>query len=221
VTIARILRELEERAWIERSERGYEVTPEGEWVCDEFTRLLDEVKAERRLREPLEWMPSDLLTFDVRCLRDADVVTLDGSDMTTYVRRVREFHRSGDRIRGIAREWAPEAIENQWELTVNGDSRIEMVVIPKVVSGIRDHPPASRRFRELLEEENAEYFVTDDIPISVGIVDDTVGINLTDEDGVVKAGLMTDDETVYEWAVDLFEIRREDARPVTPDEITP
>jgi len=31
--------------------------------------------------------------------------------------------------------------------------------------------------------------------------------------------LLTDDETVYEWAIDLFETCHERASPVTPDEV--
>lgn len=220
VTIARILRELEDRKWIERSGRLYEVTPLGEWVCDEFTRLMAALEAEHRLREPLQWVPSDVVTFDVRCLRDAELCILDGSDATALVRRIVEFHRSGERVRGVARETAPVLIENHWELTVHGDTRIELVLTPAVLDAIEDHPPTARKFCELLEAENACYSIYEDIPISVGIVDGAVGINLTDERGVLKGGLVTTDETVHEWAVDLFETCRDEARPVNADAIT-
>lgn len=102
VTVARILRELEARGWIEHSGNEYAVTPRGEWVCEEVTRLIEEMEAEQRLREPLQWFPSDLLTFDVQCLRDAELILLDGSDTTAVVRRIVEFHRSGERVRGIS-----------------------------------------------------------------------------------------------------------------------
>lgn len=220
VTTARILRELEERNWIERSGQAYEVTPLGEWICDEFTGLLDELEATRRLREALRWFPADLLSFDVRCLRDAEVLLLDGSDTTALIRRIVEFHRSGEWVRGLARAAAPVFIENQWELTVHGDTRLDLVLTPEAIDVIRNHPISAQQFREMLAEENASYAVYEEIPISVGIVDDTVGINLTDEQGVLKGGLVTDDESVHAWAVDLFETCREEARPVDPDTIT-
>lgn len=219
VTITRILRELDEYDWIEGSGPEYAVTPLGEWIHDEFTRLLDEVEAERHLREPLQWMPSDLLTFDVRCLRDAEVVLLDGSDGTAFVRRVIEFHRSGDRVRGVARMGAPELLENHWELTVHGDTRLEMVLTPRVLDIPLDNPTSARQLGEMLEEEHVQLSVYEGVPMSVGIVDGTVGINLTDDQGVVKGGIVSENETVYEWAVDLFETCREAARPLTPDEI--
>lgn len=88
------------------------------------------------------------------------------------------------------------------------------MITSDIVDAIRTHPPTARRFRETLEEEHVQYFVSDDIPISVGIVDDAVGINLIDEQGVLKGGVKTDNETVHAWAVDRFKNCRENARPV-------
>lgn len=220
VTTARILREFEERDWITRSGQACTITPTGEWVCDEFTRLLDEMEAERRLREPLQWLSSDLLTFDVRRLRDAEVVVLQESDATAIIRRTLEFRRSSDRIRGVTRMVAPVFIENDWESTVHGDTRLEQVITPDVLDAVRNHPTSAKQLRDMLDEADVHVSVYEDIPISVGIYDDAVGIDLTDEEGIVKAGLVTEDETVREWAVDLFETCRDEARPVDPDEIT-
>jgi predicted transcriptional regulator len=220
VTITRILRELEDRDWITRSGREYEVTPLGEWVHDEFVRLVDEMEAERRLHEPLQWFPSELLTFDVRCLRDAELVILDGGDATVFIRRVLEFHRSGDHVRGVATVVAPVFVENHWESTVHGETRLKMVITPEVLEIVLNHPTSARQFREMLAEEDTRFYTYEDVPMSVGIVDGTVGINLTDEQGVIKGGIVSDNAAVYEWAVDLFETCREEARPVTREELT-
>ncbi len=219
VTVARVLRELEARNWIEHADGEYAVTPVGEWVYDEFVHLVDEMEAERRLREAMQWFPFDLLTFDVRCLRDAEVILLDGSDATALIRRTVKFHRSGERVRGVARGVAPVFIDNQWELTVHGDTQVELVLTPETLDVIQAHPRSAQQFQEMLDEENARYSVCEDIPISIGIVDGTVGINLTDEQGVLKGGLVTDAEAVYRWAVDLFETCRDKSRPVNPEEI--
>lgn len=220
VTTARILRELEEYGWIRRSGQECTISPTGEWVCDEFVGLLDEIKAERRLRESLQWMPPDLLTFDVRRLRDAEVIVLEASDATAIIRRVLDFRRSSDRIRGVTRIVAPVFIETDWESTVHGDTHLEQVITPDVLDVIRNHSTSATQLREMLDEPEVHVSVCENIPISVGIYDGTVGIDLTDEKGVVKAGLVTEDHTVYEWAVDLFETCRADARSVDPDEIT-
>jgi predicted transcriptional regulator len=219
VTIARILRELEARDWIEHTGQTYRVTPLGDWVCDEFTRLLDELAAEHRLREVVEWLPTDLLPFDIRCLRDAEIIIQEESDTTALIRRIVDFHRSGERVRGVARGAAPVFIENHWELSVQGNTRVELVLTPEALDAILNHPTSAQQFQEMLMAENADYSVYDDIPISVGIVDGFVGINLTDEQGVLKGGLVSENETVYEWAVDLFETCRGKTRPLDPDTV--
>ncbi len=220
VTIARILRELEERNWIENSGQAYAVTPLGDWICKEFTRLLDEVEAEHRVRRALQWVPSDLLTFDVQCLRDAETVLLEGSDPTAVVRRFVEFHHDSERAWGCTRCVAPPLIETHWELTVYGDTRVKQVLTPKALDTVLNHSTAKQQLYQMLEEANARYFVSEDIPISVGIVDDAVAINLTDEQGVQKGVLITEDESVHAWAVNLFETYRDKARPVEADAIT-
>lgn len=220
VTTARILRELEDRNWITRSGQDCVITSTGAWVFDEFSSVLDEVEAERRLREPLQWLPADLFSFDVRRLRDAEVVVLEESDATAIIRRILEFRRSSDQIQGMTRTVAPVFIEADWKSTVRGDTRLEQVVTPGVLEAIRNHPPSAKRVREMLDESDVDILVLGDIPISVGIYDGTVGIDLTDDGGIVKAGLVTDDEVVREWAIDRFERCLDEARLVSPDDIT-
>ena len=215
VTVARILRELEERSWIEHRGQEYTVTPLGEWVCDEFVQLAERMETEQRLRPPLQWFPDELLTFDVRSLHDAEVVRVDESDATSIIRQILEFHRAADRLRGVARMVAPVFVENHWELTVEGDTRFEMVVTPEVIDVIRDHPRSARQFGQMLDEPDVDVSVYEDVPLSVGIVDGAVGINLTDEQGVIKGALRTEDDTVLKWALDLFARCRRAARPVS------
>lgn len=220
VTIARILRELEARNWIENSGQAYAVTPVGDWICTEFIRLVDEVEAEHRVRRALQWVPSDLLTFDIQCLRNAETVLLKRNDPTAAVRRLVEFHQDSKRALGCTRCVAPPLIETHWELTVNGDTRVRQVLTPKALDTVLNHSTAKHQLYQMLEEANAHYSVSEDIPISVGIVDDAVAINLTDEQGVQKGMLITEDETAHAWALDLFETYRDKARPVEADMVT-
>jgi len=221
VTIGRTLRDLEEKNWIEQQGRTYTSTPLGEWVVEDMMHLIDEIEAERRLREPLEWLPIEHLTFDIRRLRDAEILLLDGSDASAVFRRIFEFHNSGDWIRGIARDAAPEFVENHWRNTVHGNTKLEMIMTPEIVDAIRNHPDAVRQLREMIELAETDFYVHDQIPFSVGIVDGEVGINLIDEQGALKGGLVTDDEAIHEWAVDRYESFREEASPLDRSAITP
>ncbi|MDX1746271.1 MAG: hypothetical protein R3324_10065 [Halobacteriales archaeon] len=215
-TITRVLRGLEERNWITSVGQEYAATPLGEWVYGEFTRLVDELEAERRLREPLQWIPSDQITFDVRHLRDAELLLVDEADPTDFLRRVRDFQRSGETIRGVTRGVSPELVESQWEMAVHGEARVDFVITPEVLDVVLDNPTASQQFREMLEEPTVRFTVCEGLPMSIVIVDDRVGINLADEQGVLKGGLVSEDDTVLEWALDLFERCQNNGRTVDP-----
>lgn len=219
VTVARILRELEARGWVERSGRTYAVTPLGEWVCEAFARLVGEVAAAHRLRRPLQWLPFDLLTFDVRRLRDAEIVLLDGTDVTALVRRLLELLGSSERVRSVARGTAPVFVETQWELTVRGETELDLVLTPAALAVVRNHPTTARQFREMLAEETVRCSVCEDVPVSVVVADGAVGITLTDDQGVLRGGLVTEDDVVRAWAVDRFETCRDSASTLDPDAV--
>ncbi|OYR40678.1 MULTISPECIES: winged helix-turn-helix domain-containing protein [unclassified Halorubrum] len=218
VTVARILRELEGRGWIERSEREYTTTPLGCWVCERFKDLVGDFEAERRLREPLQWLSSEVVTFDVRRLRNAEVVLVDGSDATVLLRELAAFHRAGERIRAVTCASAPRIVENLRDVVVDG-TRLELVVTPAVVDAARSHPPTAQRVNELLAHANADLYVCEEVPIAVWIVDDTVRIDLTDDRNVLRGALVTDDEAVYAWAIDIFETCLREATPLAPEEV--
>lgn len=220
VTLGRILREFENRRWIVRRGQEYQLTPLGDWIYDEFTDVVEELKAEHRLRKAVRWLPSELVTFDIRCLRDAEAILLDGADTTKLERRILEFHRSGEWVRGFGHGGSPRAVKNHWELAMHKGTRIEMVLTPDTFYALRNDPSSVQRIRELVELEHVHYFVCEDIPLTAGIVDGTVGITLMDERGIPQAGLASDNETVHEWAVDLFETYREKADPFEPDMLT-
>jgi predicted transcriptional regulator len=220
VTVARILRELEERGWVERTGREYAATPLGCWVCERFTELRRDFEAGCRLREPLQWLPSDVVTFDIRRLRDAEVRLADGSDATALVRELVSFHRSGDRIRAAARASAPRVVENLREVVVDRGARLELVSTPAVVDAVRNHAPSARCARDLVDHPNADWSICETVPIAVCVVDDTVRINLTDEQGVLRGALVTDDQVVHAWAVDVFETCRQEASPLDVDAVT-
>ncbi|WP_411966879.1 helix-turn-helix transcriptional regulator [Haloferax sp. YSSS75] len=213
-TITRVLRGLEERNWITSVGQEFEATPLGEWIYEEFTRLVGELEAERRLREPMQWLPSEQITFDAQHLRDAEILLVEETDVTGFFRRVREFQSSGDNIRGVTRGVSPDMVENQWELTVHGDAHVDFVISPAVLDVVLEHSIASRQFSEMLDQPNVRFTVCEEIPMSVAIVDGKVGINLTDEKGVLKGGLICENDVVREWAIDLFEGCRENGTTV-------
>jgi predicted transcriptional regulator len=81
-------------------------------------------------------------------------------------------------------------------------------------------PSLRRKLRDILASESAEIRVTDaEVPLAVEITDDRAHLLLRDEEGIVRASLDTDDETVRSWAEDIHERYWADARPLDPVDV--
>ena len=78
-TLGRILRDFEERSWVERRGGEYTATATGRLVSRGFTDLLDILATERELRGVVEYLPAEELTFDLRHLSDATVTVPSGT----------------------------------------------------------------------------------------------------------------------------------------------
>lgn len=220
VTLTRILRDLEERGWIERDGQAYRRTPLGDWVTTEFTDLLDEVKAERQLREVVQWFPSDHLTFDPRCLVDAEMALRSRTDMTGLVRHLASAYHAADHIRMVASQISPTLLDPLLETTVHGDKGVEAVITRRLHDTMLADTAMEPMFVEMLASDNARIFTRDEIPLQVALVDDATIIALTDDRDTLQAVVQSENEDLHVWAIDTFETCRETADPVAIETVT-
>jgi DNA-binding HxlR family transcriptional regulator len=73
-TLRRILNELTERGWVERTVDGdYVATAKGEHVIAAFTPLVGAMQTVRRLGEAVAWLPTEELTIGLHHFSDATV----------------------------------------------------------------------------------------------------------------------------------------------------
>jgi hypothetical protein len=72
-TMGRILADFEERRWIARDGRTYELTRLGEFVADRFLDFRGAMKTERKLRDVVPWLPREMEGFTVDMFDDAVV----------------------------------------------------------------------------------------------------------------------------------------------------
>ncbi|WP_096391425.1 hypothetical protein [Halopenitus persicus] len=76
VTLSRILRDLEDRKWIERNDGEYSPTPRGEIVTREVAQLFANLEALDGLEAALLWLPVELFDFDLARERDNRSLTV-------------------------------------------------------------------------------------------------------------------------------------------------
>lgn len=218
VTLGRVLRELDERNWIVRSGRRYEVTPLGELVISEFADLLGTMETEVRLRDVMPWFPADGLAFDLRCLRDAEVVVPTPDDLTAHVQRAAECYLAAERARVLSYQVGLPVLEAIREAVVENDLRFEAVLTPDLVETLMDDPETASLSLDVLTAPAVDIHLHEEVPSCVFVTDDTVGIALSDDEGILRALVVTEHETVYDWAVTAFDECLQEATPV-PSEV--
>ncbi|WP_255171524.1 helix-turn-helix transcriptional regulator [Natrononativus amylolyticus] len=218
VTLARILSDLESRHWVERSGHTWAATPLGVWVSEEFNGLLETIAEERRLRAIVPWFPADRVPFDVRSLREATIVVPTRNDITAHVQRSAICLRTARRVRVLSAQTAPSFIEATRDAAADHAQRFEGVLTRDLVDRILTDPAVAPLFLELLEASRVDVYTHGaDPPVTFFIADETVGLSLTDEDGVMRAIVLSEDDVIYDWAARTFRRYRTRAEAITPE----
>jgi hypothetical protein len=90
-TLGRILGGFEDRAWVRKNGKTYELTRFGELVATDFAQLMDTAEAVQRLRSLEPSLPLDDLDFDIRLLTQGTITTPRPTDASAHFRREREL----------------------------------------------------------------------------------------------------------------------------------
>ncbi|WP_224448612.1 helix-turn-helix transcriptional regulator [Haloprofundus salilacus] len=201
-TLARILRDFEERHWVERRGTQYEATPSGAFVASSFTDLLANVETEVRLREVVQWLPIAHLDVSFEQFADARITRPTQTTPSGPLKRALELSANADRQLIVSYVLNHEMLETLHGAAVEGTQSLRGVLTRETVELLRRDPTSWRRFRELLDSENVDLRLADEsIPFAMGIADETVYFFLRDDEGLLRALLESTDDDVREWAV--------------------
>ncbi|WP_306059093.1 helix-turn-helix transcriptional regulator [Natronococcus wangiae] len=219
-TMGRILGAFEDRRWVVRDGRTYELTPLGEFVAERFTDLREAMEMEQKLRDVWQWLPREMDEFTVDLFADA-VVSYPGPGYPYEpVERLTQLIEDTGRLRGFD-SIVFKSINNEAVCRAVLDGmELEYVYSPTALEATVAWNP--ERVTEAAARENCTVFVHDDLPdgdrCGLGIVDDRAGICCHDaETGALTAVIDTGAPKAREWAVSVFERYRREAKPIEPD----
>lgn len=214
VTAGRIIADLEERGWIDRTGTAYEATMTGRYVATEFTRLMANLEAYADLPPVVSWLPDGQPTFDLCLLEDATVTTADEGDLIAPIRRALALIDRADRLVAVANGASSEFVEAMRDAVESGQTHT-LLGPPEMVEAIRSDPDQRADMRAILESGRGtllQYEDDSELPV-MQIGDDSVALCSGDHRAMVE----TDDETIYEWATGYFDSLRRHATPVPVD----
>jgi len=226
-TLDRIVNELEERGWAERTADGeYVATPSGRHLVEAFQPFLSSVAAIDRLGDAIAWLPVDELDVGLDHFADAEVRRPLGGDPVETVDYMAELVSEADRFRALTDLVPPAPLEAAiYEGVTAGRLESAGVVTPLFVEYMRNDPDRRERWREMLASGSDLALIdAESVPCNCWIADETVllkksGQGSTDESYGVP--IVSTDATVREWAHDLVDRYRDRADPVDAEAFVP
>lgn len=222
---------LVERGWIEDvserrgSESRYVITPKGRLIYEEMESLFD-------LFDLLEDIPSELEPFlkvvtkaDVEMerevlkeLTDAEIYTKSPTGLDETTMKGLQFVSKGSYHRGISWIASGDYVDYYLMFLKEQDNEAEFIFTQEVLEGLVENH--AEKWGEVLETGNVTLFECDVFPLGLTIVEQGVAWGYFEpERGAHEYELITESETVREWAVDVFEEYKERGRNVTDEQL--
>lgn len=224
VTVNRILDDIEDRGWIVRENGRCEATAQGEFVAEEFTRLLANMDVANELNGAIAWLPTDEFEFDLAHLQDSEIIhTSSWEEHTATIGRITDLVYRTTRIWGTAVGFSHEVVDAIREVTADGDASFEVVINEPTLEMIRNDEGLRTRFHDVLETGNATMALyTGETPLDmVMLFDDTAMVCGHVDDGPPPGTLQTDDETVRSWAQSYYESALKESHSIDADALVP
>jgi predicted transcriptional regulator len=219
-TLGRILRDLSERQWVRTDGERYHATGTGRLVATGITDLRERLVTEAKLRDIIEWFPSDAVDVGLNHFADARITMPTQTRPNAPIKRMVELLGETDRARLLSHAFNEQKLRVVHDRTVSGDLTTRGVFGKEAIEAIT----ATADLRDLLADtvasEAAEIrVVTEEIPVAIELTDDRTHLLLRGNEGIVRASLDTDDAAVREWAERLHESYWNAGRVLSPDEL--
>lgn len=217
-TVGRILADLEERGWTERTASGeYEATPRGSFLSREVSPLVEAVAAISHLGDAVDVLPADELSIGLRHFSDADVVRPAPNAPAELGRYHAELLREAGEVYTLTYIAPPVPVAEAIAAGVE-DGRLSAVHVMAggLVDYLREHAERPPSWRRYVESGARVYEYPGHVPCHLFVADETVHVGRPDADpsGTV---IESRDGTVRSWAIGLVDAYREEATRLDPE----
>lgn len=212
-TVARILDEAQSRAWVDSVGSRYWLTPLGEQMVTNFRVYLETVKGLQHLGEMVNQFPPPLLSIDFRHLRDAEVIEPTPENPAAPFTKGLELFQEATEYRGLTHTAFPHFTKALRDGLEEGRVNCEGVIEKAFIETVRDDPERLALWRSFVDT-GTTWVYDGTVPISLHIIDGQVLVWLGETRGEVAGILLSENRTVADWGVSLFERYRSRSEPL-------
>lgn len=211
-TFRRVLSELEERNWVEKTEGTYSATPLGECVEGRFSDTINTTRRLDDLEVFFEHVPFEEIDVGFSTVADSEVTTSDSYSPHAPMEEFLDAVRESDRVRGIAPVITDTYAQTYYEQIKRG-TEIKNVIQESVAEAILSR--YTDMFEEVSEMEETDTHVYEgEFPLGLAIIDDEVLVSSFDPDGIMRGLIRNDSEEMLEWAEGYFEKYLNESEPL-------
>lgn len=213
-TLRRILAELEERGWVERTTDGHVVaTPKGEHVITAFTPLVASMQAIQELDDAVAWLPREEHSISLQHFSDALVRRSTSTSPMSAVDYLADRLPEGSTFRCLTHVAPPVEVSKAMLADVSsGRLTAEYVLTEELVEYLGNKANRRTRWQQYIENGAHVSRYTGHIPCNLWVVDETVFVGNSHPEVDQACELIeSTDEAVRSWAHDLIESYRTDA----------
>lgn len=213
-TLSRTLGELEERGWIERNGRVYELTTAGSLVVERLVPFLRTVTVLQKLGDTVELLPLDETELDVQHLADAKFVTPTEMVPTAPFDYGIEQLQESSRFRCVARTAPPRYVEAIHTGVVTCRFTADCVLGGTYLDDIGDDHESKEWWREIADSSSTVRRYEEPISFVLLVLDETVHLWLCDGEGESQGIVESENPAMLTWANKTVDRYLEQARPI-------
>ena len=218
-TLGRILEDFTERSWIRHDGTEYVATATGRLVADSVTDLLESLETETKLREIIDYLPTHAMDFDLEHLSDATITVPTQTRPSAPLREVLAVMEDATHLRVFSHAFNEQSIEIVERRVRTGAQTFEAVLSESAVTAIADNETLWEQLQSLASADDGHLRVrTDGVPLAATLTNDTVVFLLRDGRGLVQASLASNNDRVYQWAVETHDHYWRTAAPFDPEQ---
>jgi predicted transcriptional regulator len=213
-TLRRILTEMVERGWAERTTDGeYVATRTGENVSVETGRYVRAIDAIRTLGEAVSWLPEDELNIGLHHFADATVRRPEPNAVGAADTRLVRLFQTSDEFSCLVNTAPTVGLEQTMvESVVDGDVQTKHVITDDELDFLLQDANRAARWKTYVEAGANLYRYDGIIPCNVFIFDETVLVGNRRLESIEF--IETENEVVRSWGHDLIEAYREKSEPL-------
>ena len=216
VTLGRLLAQFEEKRWIVEKEQ-YEITPVGKIIASDLRILLETTELAQELQDVIQWLPAEIMDFDLRRLSDARVATVTNNEPYKPIERAYALCEPASRSRYVGNGTSVGFARMAADKIPSGDDQFAVVFSPSAIDAIGESPKSAALHQEMIEHGWDIYEYETTLSISMGVYDGTVLMLLIDTNGTEQGFIESDDPVVRTWAEDTFDQYKKEATAVSSD----